>query len=130
MDQDRPSSWERQAASRALLNDDGYVVVSLPNVAHWEVQFALLQGRFEYTREGLLDDSHLRFFTYDTALKLIREAGFEIEVFDVVHKCPWYWRYQRAQRLVHYLVKGYLRGIYGYQFIFKLRPRSEGRCGR
>ncbi|MGH9196895.1 MAG: class I SAM-dependent methyltransferase, partial [Acidimicrobiia bacterium] len=42
-------------ASRYLLTEAGYVVISLPNVAHWEVRRQVLFGRFEYTRSGILD---------------------------------------------------------------------------
>jgi hypothetical protein len=42
------------------------------------VRHALLRGRWEYTRDGLLDRTHLRFFTYETARELIQQAGYEI----------------------------------------------------
>lgn len=109
-----------------LLSADGYVVVSLPNVAHWEVRRNLVLGRFDYRRTGLLDDTHIRFFTYQTALELIKDAGFEVETFDLVHKGPRDWKYvdfyRRWEKQMQWLVKKYLRGIFGYQFIFKLRP--------
>jgi SAM-dependent methyltransferase len=58
------------------------VVVSLPNVAHWTVRLSLLAGRFSYTDRGLLDRSHLRFFTLRSARALIEEAGCRIERCD------------------------------------------------
>jgi len=67
--------------ARGLLADDGFVVVSLPNIAHGAVRLALLQGRFEYRELGLLDDTHLRFFTRETAEDLIRGAGFYLTDF-------------------------------------------------
>lgn len=60
------------------LEDDGHVIVSLPNVAAWTVRLGLLAGRFEYTRSGILDDTHLRFFTRDSAGDLLRRAGLEV----------------------------------------------------
>lgn len=62
-----------------LLRPDGYVVISLPNVAHADVRLALLTGRFEYRPTGLLDQTHLRFFTRDTIEKFAAECGFAIE---------------------------------------------------
>ena len=61
---------------RQWLVPDGYVVASLPNIAHGAVRLALLEGRFDYTPEGLLDETHLRFFTLDTIKDLFHQAGF------------------------------------------------------
>lgn len=63
-------------ASRHLLSDGGYVVVSIPNVAHGAVRLALLRGRFEYRPLGLLDATHLRFFTRSSFLELVAGGGF------------------------------------------------------
>jgi 2-polyprenyl-3-methyl-5-hydroxy-6-metoxy-1,4-benzoquinol methylase len=63
-------------ASRSVLKPTGSLVVSLPNIAHADVRVALLQGGFDYRPWGLLDDSHLRFFTKQTAVELLRRAGF------------------------------------------------------
>jgi SAM-dependent methyltransferase len=61
-----------------LLHRDGYVVVSLPNVAHVDVRLSLLRGRFEYGPWGLLDRTHLRFFTLSSLRQLLRSAGLVI----------------------------------------------------
>ncbi len=58
-----------------LLAPGGSVVVSLPNVAHGAVRLALLEGRFEYRPLGLLDDTHLRFFTRRSVEELLGAAG-------------------------------------------------------
>jgi O-antigen biosynthesis protein len=71
-----PADTLRLVAER--LAPEGEVVVSLPNVAHWKVRLDLLQGRFEYRDDGVLDRTHLRFYTRKTAEELFREAGFEL----------------------------------------------------
>lgn len=63
---------------RPFLAPGGYVVASIPNVAHGSVRLALLQGRFQYQSLGLLDDTHLRFFTRETIEQMFDEAGFAI----------------------------------------------------
>jgi 2-polyprenyl-3-methyl-5-hydroxy-6-metoxy-1,4-benzoquinol methylase len=65
-------------ALRAHLRPGGYVVASLPNVAHASIRLALLEGRFPYASVGLLDRTHLRFFTHRSALELFEQAGYEI----------------------------------------------------
>lgn len=62
-------------AARRLLTDDGHVVVSVPNVAHADVRLMLLAGRWEYQEHGLLDDTHLRFFTREGLRDLLGRAG-------------------------------------------------------
>ena len=56
----------------------GYLVVSLPNVAHGSVRLALLTGRFPYGDWGLLDRTHLRFFTRESIFELFQNAAYTI----------------------------------------------------
>jgi 2-polyprenyl-3-methyl-5-hydroxy-6-metoxy-1,4-benzoquinol methylase len=60
------------------VEDEGHVIVSLPNIASWPVRLKLLGGHFDYERSGILDDTHLRFFTRDSAARLVEEAGLEV----------------------------------------------------
>ncbi|MDQ6725225.1 MAG: methyltransferase domain-containing protein [Actinomycetota bacterium] len=62
-------------AVRPLLADRGSVVASIPNIAHGSVRLALLAGRFDYQPLGLLDSTHLRFFTRASIESLFRDAG-------------------------------------------------------
>jgi 2-polyprenyl-3-methyl-5-hydroxy-6-metoxy-1,4-benzoquinol methylase len=63
-------------ACRPLLKPSGVLVVSIPNIAHADVCLSLLQGRFVYEPWGLLDVSHLRFFTKESIDALLYSAGF------------------------------------------------------
>jgi 2-polyprenyl-3-methyl-5-hydroxy-6-metoxy-1,4-benzoquinol methylase len=60
------------------LKTNGRVVVSLPNVANISVRLALLFGNFTYTERGILDRTHLHFYTRKTARALLESAGWEI----------------------------------------------------
>jgi hypothetical protein len=60
------------------LEEDGHVIVSLPNVAAWTVRLGLLAGHFDYEQSGILDDTHLRFFTRESAVRLAESAGLEV----------------------------------------------------
>jgi 2-polyprenyl-3-methyl-5-hydroxy-6-metoxy-1,4-benzoquinol methylase len=70
--------WAVLAWLRTLLAPGGRAVVSIPNIAHWTARRALLRGRFDYTDHGLLDRTHLRFFTRASAAELARRAGFAV----------------------------------------------------
>jgi 2-polyprenyl-3-methyl-5-hydroxy-6-metoxy-1,4-benzoquinol methylase len=61
--------------ARKLLTDGGSVVASIPNVAHGSVRLALLAGRFDYQTLGLLDSTHVRFFTRTSIEELFHQAG-------------------------------------------------------
>jgi 2-polyprenyl-3-methyl-5-hydroxy-6-metoxy-1,4-benzoquinol methylase len=63
---------------KPFLSPEGYVVASIPNVAHGSVRLALLQGKFRYQSLGLMDDTHLRFFTRETIEQMFTEAGLVI----------------------------------------------------
>ncbi|MCB0329927.1 MAG: class I SAM-dependent methyltransferase [Bdellovibrionales bacterium] len=57
------------------LSADGSVIISVPNIAHSSVRLALFEGRFDYTDEGLLDRTHLHFFTLKSLLQLLESVG-------------------------------------------------------
>ncbi|MGZ4180395.1 MAG: methyltransferase domain-containing protein [Solirubrobacteraceae bacterium] len=59
---------------RDFLAPEGFFVISLPNIAHGSVRLAPLQGRFQYQRTGLLDHTHLRFFTRESIGELLDAA--------------------------------------------------------
>jgi 2-polyprenyl-3-methyl-5-hydroxy-6-metoxy-1,4-benzoquinol methylase len=62
---------------RPRLAPGGVLVTSIPNVANWSIRLSLLVGRFRYTDRGLLDRTHLRFYTRRTAVEMLAEAGFD-----------------------------------------------------
>jgi 2-polyprenyl-3-methyl-5-hydroxy-6-metoxy-1,4-benzoquinol methylase len=62
-------------ACRGTLKPGGYVVVSLPNIAHADVKLQMLAGRFPYRETGLLDRTHLTFFTLESIEGFVRDAG-------------------------------------------------------
>lgn len=55
------------------LKPQGRIVIALPNVANWRSRFQLALGRFEYTESGVMDKTHLHFYTYHTAAKYLVE---------------------------------------------------------
>lgn len=71
-----PERFLRRA--RGWLEKDGCVVASLPNVRHHSVVTALLEGNWSYEPAGLLDETHLSFFTRRDMAALFERAGFEV----------------------------------------------------
>lgn len=61
------------------LTDEGYFVASIPNIQYHQIVTALLKGRWDYTERGILDRTHLRFFTRQTASELFARNGYIVE---------------------------------------------------
>jgi 2-polyprenyl-3-methyl-5-hydroxy-6-metoxy-1,4-benzoquinol methylase len=61
-----------------LLVENGAVIASIPNIAHGSVRLSLLGGEFRYRDNGLLDRTHLRFFTRETVHDLFESSGYTI----------------------------------------------------
>ena len=71
-------------SARRLLAPKGFIVISVPNVAHVDVRLMLLSGRWDYRDLGLMDRTHLRFFTRASARKLLADAGLAVVDIDRV----------------------------------------------
>lgn len=74
--------WKVLEETRNILKPQGYVIASIPNIAHGAIRLALLTGNFEYKPLGILDNTHLRFFTRETVEKLFEDSGYLIDVIE------------------------------------------------
>ena len=66
------------------LSTDGSIVCSIPNVSHISVRALLLEGRWEYKETGILDSTHLKFFTLESIQELFSDCGYEITALQAV----------------------------------------------
>lgn len=72
--------WAVLRRFATIVEPGGTVVISLPNVRHWESMYAIaVQGRFPRRNEGVFDQTHLRWFTLHDAWSLVDQAGLQIE---------------------------------------------------
>lgn len=70
---------------RDLLSENGYIIASIPNIMHISVMEELIEGRFRYCDEGLLDRTHVHFFTYYEIMDFFQSAGYVIEEMDGIY---------------------------------------------
>lgn len=63
-----------------LLRRGGEVLIAVPNILSWSMRLQFLMGRFEYESAGTLDETHLRFFTFDTADQCLLRLVPELQV--------------------------------------------------
>lgn len=116
-----------------LLRPDGTVLCCVPNVQHVSVLSALLRGDFQYQPLGIMDETHVRFFTYASFTKLLLDTGLEPEIVDHVPSppgAPFMEALGPALRHVGAdpaLAQAYLGS---YQYVFRGRPLgwSQGRA--
>ena len=64
--------------ARPKLKPTGFVVTSVPNVAHGDVRLSLLHGEFQYRKTGLLDQTHIHFFTLQSVRELLFDSGLTV----------------------------------------------------
>lgn len=126
------------SAARRLLQPDGTVVLSVPNIAHFSIRLHLLMGRFNYTAAGLLDRTHLHFFTRQSIAELARSCGFRVVARDVTQGSPLIYGGHLLRKLG--LERGELThtidawdlwlsrrmpGLFGFQHLLVLRPAPD-----
>jgi 2-polyprenyl-3-methyl-5-hydroxy-6-metoxy-1,4-benzoquinol methylase len=72
--------WTTASRLARLLKRGGALIASIPNVRHFRVVMPLLlRGRWDYAEFGLMDRTHLRFFTEHSASQLVRQAGLRVD---------------------------------------------------
>ena len=90
---------------RKHLRFDGRLIVSVPNVAHWSMRRSLLFGRWDLDERGLMDRTHLRWYTQKTARDLLISAGYRIKLHRCSYAFPAHWRLNFGQRLAAWAQK-------------------------
>jgi len=114
-----PWAVTRQLVSR--LSPGGLLITSIPNVRFYKVSLALLlKGQWTYQESGVLDSTHIRFFTRETALKMLTDAGLEIETVEpTANLKPW-----KNKWIFNKLSGGRLEDIYAYNFLISARNKG------
>ncbi len=73
--------WKALVNLTQFLKKGGFVIASIPNVRYWKVVKNLVfKGEWKYISDGVLDDTHLRFFTKKSILELISSANLKVRV--------------------------------------------------
>lgn len=114
-----------------LLKSKGKIIISIPNIAHFSTRVTLLLGQRNYTDRGILDRTHLRFFTKKSFRTEIVDCGFTAVKFAST-PIPLEALFPRLNRhLFHfldnlmYLPTLLYPRIFGYQHIWIITPKRE-----
>lgn len=111
---------------KPYLKNDGVFIISVPNIANINIRWDLLRGKFDYEKEGIMDDSHLRFFTKKTLRQLISRAGMRIVAIDYSPGFPFFFFQGRVLKFriiksVHQILTKLAPTLFCRQFIIVAR---------
>lgn len=70
--------WSVLTKHRSLLKNSGFVIASIPNVRYYKVVKNIIKGGWKYVDAGILDKTHLRFFTLESIYELFESSGYRI----------------------------------------------------
>lgn len=107
---------------KGFLNDDGYMVISIPHVGHSVVHACLLEEDFEYGDFGLLDRTHIRFFGIKNIQSLFEDAGLKIVHAEFVVRDPEHTEFANRWSRISPEMRGLLaKNVFGsvYQVVVK-----------
>ncbi|MDP9071717.1 MAG: bifunctional glycosyltransferase/class I SAM-dependent methyltransferase [Actinomycetota bacterium] len=118
------------AQLRERLGRGGLLLASVPNFAHWYPRARVAVGAFDYDQRGILDKTHLRFFTRKSFQRLAERSGFEVRRVEPVG-IPFealgagQGRLRPALRALERAVLGLYPKLFAYQFLFELVPAAD-----
>lgn len=103
--------WGALKTITKSLKPGGHLIASIPNISHIAILWDLiLHDDWQYTNDGILDRTHIRFFTGKTANKLLSEANLEVTAKR--HKFL-----RKTHRNLNFLTFGLFRRFFTYQYL-------------
>lgn len=123
----QPESLVRSLA-RLLRKTKGVLLVALPNPLFYQNRWNLLRGRCRYEETGLMDSTHLRWFTFATGRELLEKNGFRVLSASVEGSFPQgplrKFLPQAVSRAIDQAACLRWPGLFGWQMIYVARPKT------
>lgn len=135
--------WGALRKLKNYLKNDGHLAASIPNIRNADVLIQLLDGSFDYQEYGVLDDTHLRFFTYRSSIRLFERCGFKVE--NIIRKITNadsdqiidIWKQSRVPHMASMLIKritgkdivlgnDFLKDLLTFQFLITAVKQERG----
>ncbi len=111
-----------------FLGDDGSILLSLPNIAHNAILLELFNDKFTYNKTGLLDNTHIRFFSKNSIDKFVKESGLEIyyetAVYFKTNETEFKYSLNEIDEMLKYVLDNHIYGNV-YQFILELKKECN-----
>ncbi len=114
---------------KKVLKPGGILVVALPNLFHYKTRLQLLKGNFPYAEAGIWDYTHVRWYTFKSALILLSQ-NFEVDYATVTGGLPFNRFFKRILPLgvSRFLYKNLIKiskGLFGYQLLYRFINKKE-----
>jgi SAM-dependent methyltransferase len=114
------------------LSESGIIIFSVPNIAHWSIRIPLLFGYFSYTERGLLDKTHLQFFTRARLRKALAHRELSLDAMSVsiepveliLPRYLWNNPLYRALAHVRLFIAQLLPGLCGFQILARVKRKN------
>jgi methionine biosynthesis protein MetW len=115
---------------KRVMHPGGKVIVALPNIMHYSARIKLMAGKFNYENSGLWDNTHFRWYTFETGQQLLDDHGFHLQYADVSGGIP-FGRIvnnlfgERFRKVLFNVLKRISRGFFGYQILLVATPKND-----
>lgn len=108
--------------AKELLASSGLVAVALPNVLFYSNRIKFMLGKFEYEADGIMDETHLHFYTFTTGMRLLASSGYKLERAEVDGVFP-LWKLRKIipdslVRRLNEFASGLVPDLFGYQSLY------------
>ena len=111
---------------KRILNQNGCVVCSIPNIRYFEaMRHILVEKDFQYTRSGIFDATHLRFFTKKSIERLFVDAGFHIKTIEGINSLKGYKKQYRLFKRLNFLLNNKIADMEFLQFAIVAYPSKD-----
>ncbi|HEY5370596.1 MAG TPA: class I SAM-dependent methyltransferase [Hanamia sp.] len=111
---------------KKILNQNGCVVCSIPNIRYFEaVKHILIEKDFHYTRSGIFDATHLRFFTKKSIERLFADSGFFIKTIEGINSLKGYKKRYRLFKRLNFLLNNKIADMEFLQFAIVAYPSQD-----
>ena len=104
--------WDILKKLKPLVSANGVFLISIPNIQHYTVLLNLIRGKFEYQKEGILDKTHLRFFTLQSFTETLNTLGLTSNIVRRNISSG------KTSKVLNLLSANYLINFITFQFIF------------
>ncbi len=108
------------------LKENGKILVSIPNIGHWDIILGLLNDKFNYNKTGLLDTTHVRFYTYNSFLDLLKNINYKYNI-NLSAKLIGQTKVNPnvSQSMLEYLNKTFSSQLFTFQNIIEISNNGE-----
>jgi methionine biosynthesis protein MetW len=107
---------------KKYLRVDGSIIYSVPNIVNWYSRMTIFMGKFEYEKSGVFDETHLRFYNFNSAKKLAQESGYRIVWLDVT---PSIYLFKKRLNFLWYGLAVLWKNLFADEFIIHARKISS-----